>query len=58
MTSSGVELLKYQFSKAIDQTFEQFLDSWTLPAVEEHAEGLAFASRGEIPTDIPVRPSL
>ena len=58
MTSSGVELLKYQFSKAIDHTFEQFLDSWPLPAVDEPAESLAFASRGEIPIDVPVRPSV
>ena len=35
MAFNGVELLKLQFSRAIDQTFEQFLDSWSLPFNEE-----------------------
>jgi hypothetical protein len=57
MISNGVEFLKYQFSKAIDQTFEQFLDSWTLPPVQEEPGLRAFETR-ESPAGIPVIPSM
>jgi hypothetical protein len=53
MSSNGVELLKYQFSKAIDQTFEQFLDSWTLP-IQDEAGIRPFTERHESPAEIPV----
>jgi hypothetical protein len=46
MAFNGVELLKLQFSRAIDQTFEHFLDSWSLPSNEE---GSGFA--GALVTD-------
>jgi hypothetical protein len=52
MSSNGVELLKYQFSKAIDQTFERFLDAWTLPIQDEPAIG-SFTESHEAPAEIP-----
>lgn len=41
MILSGVEILKLQFSRAIDQTFEHFLDSWSLAPIQEngHMQG-------------------
>jgi len=55
MAFNGVELLKLQFSRAIDQTFEHFLDSWSLPSSEEgggFAGGTADQSEVEIPVEI------
>ncbi len=51
MTFSGVEMLKLQFSRAVDQTFEHFLDSWTLAPLQEdgHDYREAHESAAEIP---------
>ncbi len=57
MTSNGVELLKYQFSKAVDQTFERFLDSWTLPPVPEEPGWRGFEMH-DSPAEIPVISSI
>jgi len=54
MIFSGVEILKLQFSRAIDQTFEHFLDSWTLPIRQEEAGVQSFGSLAELATEIPV----
>ena len=54
MMFSGVEILKLQFSRAIDQTFEQFLDSWTLPLPQEEARAEGFGVPAEFATEIPV----
>jgi hypothetical protein len=53
MMFNGVELLKLQFSRAVDQTFEHFLDSWSLPAAEVGGP-VGYHEMGEFPTDIPV----
>ncbi|GEM_PF-4505601 len=57
MRSTGVELLKYQFSKAIDQTFERFLDSWTVPVENEAAIG-PFTEHQEPPRELSVISSI
>jgi hypothetical protein len=55
MNFNGVELLKMQFSHAINQTFESFLDSWSLPMGDE---GATMQLGGEpFPTEVPVRTS-
>jgi hypothetical protein len=55
MNFNGVELLKMQFSRAVNQTFESFLDAWSLPMGEE---GAAMQFGGEpFPTEVPVRTS-
>lgn len=58
MVFSGVEVLKMQFSRAIDQTFESFLDSWT-PALREENLFTHGNSDGErLGTEIPVTSSM
>jgi hypothetical protein len=54
MIFNGVEVLKLQFSRAIDQTFEQFLDSWSLPLSEEGAQVRSYLPDNQFPTEIPV----
>jgi hypothetical protein len=39
MSFNGVELLRMQFSRAVEQTFESFLDSWSLPVAENPGSG-------------------
>ena len=39
MSFNGVELLRMQFSRAVEQTFESFLDSWSLPVGQAHGSG-------------------
>ena len=39
MSFNGVELLRMQFSRAVEQTFESFLDSWSLPVGDTHGSG-------------------
>ena len=51
MSFNGVELLKMQFSRAIDQTFESFLDSWSLPVAENAAAGSGMVD-GEVPIEL------
>ena len=48
MSFNGVELLKMQFSRAVEQTFETFLDSWSLPAADNGASGSGIGD-GEVP---------
>jgi hypothetical protein len=52
MSFSGVEILKLQFSRAIDQTFEQFLDSWSLAPLPERASE---PDSGPFATELPVQ---
>lgn len=52
MAFNGVELLRLQFSRAIDQTFEHFLDSWSLPQSEERV--LSGPIGAEQPVEVPV----
>ena len=54
MAFSGVDLLKLQFSRAIDQTFEHFLDSWSVSPAEEGNESSAHLTADNSPRDIPV----
>ncbi len=55
MAFNGVDLLKLQFSRAIDQTFEHFLDSWSLPPAEEGSSGSSgHFSADQSPVEIPV----
>lgn len=56
MVFNGVEVLKMQFSRAVEQTFESFLDSWSLPLGEGGASGSGMAGDG-FPTEIPVSTS-
>jgi hypothetical protein len=52
---SGVEILKLQFSRAVDQTFEHFLDSWSMPsATQEDRVAGYYPEGGQFPTEIPV----
>jgi len=54
MNWNGVELLKYQFSKAVDQTFERFLDSWTLRPDHEEGGSWTMGEQPDSHADIPV----
>lgn len=54
MIFNGVEVLKMQFSRAVDQTFEQFLEAWSLPATHEEGRVLGFANNSQLLVDIPV----
>jgi hypothetical protein len=56
MVFNGVEVLKMQFSRAIEQTFESFLDSWSLPIGEGGASRSGMGGEG-LPTDVPVSTS-
>ncbi|MGO9057935.1 MAG: hypothetical protein ACLQU2_11200 [Candidatus Binataceae bacterium] len=54
MAFNGVELLKLQFSRAIDQTFEHFLDSWSMPPAEESSGPSGHFNVDQSPVEIPV----
>jgi hypothetical protein len=54
MMFSGVEILKLQFSRAVDQTFESFLDSWSMPSKGEEVAFENWAGNGQFSTEIPV----
>jgi hypothetical protein len=54
MAFNGVELLKLQFSRAIDQTFEHFLDSWSMPPAEEGSGPSGHFNADQSPVEIPV----
>ena len=54
MAFNGVELLRLQFSRAIDQTFEHFLDSWSLPNNEERGGFTGPMTTEQSPVEIPV----
>ena len=56
MVFNGVEVLKMQFSRAIEQTFESFLDSWSLPIGEGGASGSGRGGEGS-PANVPVSTS-
>ena len=49
---NGVEILKMQFSRAIDQTLEHFLEAWSLPSSRQEAQ--VFADNAHLLVDIPV----
>jgi hypothetical protein len=57
MIFNGVEILKVQFSRAIDQTFEHFLDAWSLPSGQDEGRMEGFADNGQLLVDIPVTSS-
>lgn len=57
MIFNGVEILKLQFSRAIDQTFEHFLEAWSMPSGQDEARMEGFADNGQLLVDIPVIPS-
>ncbi len=54
MIFNGVEMLKMQFSRAVDQTFEHFLEAWSLPSIQEEARIQGFADDRQLFVDIPV----
>lgn len=54
MVFNAVEILKLQFSRAIDQTFEHFLDSWSLAPIPEEGRVQDYPDNGQFPTDVPV----
>ncbi len=54
MVFNGVEVLKLQFSRAIDQTFEHFLDSWSPAPIQQESRVEGYADNGEFPIDVPV----
>jgi hypothetical protein len=55
MVFSGVEILKLQFSRAVDLTFERFLDSWSLGNAEEGPGAMGGAVNGDrFESDVPV----
>jgi hypothetical protein len=54
MVFNGVEMLKLQFSRAIDQTFEYFLDSWSLAPMHEEGRVQGYRDEGQFPTEVPV----
>jgi hypothetical protein len=54
MIFNGVEILRMQFSRAVDQTFEHFLDAWSMPAGRDEARVEGFADNGHVLVDIPV----
>jgi hypothetical protein len=55
MMYNAVELLKMQFSRAVDQTFEHFLDSWSTSAGEVVGSQAPYPGSNELPAaDIPV----
>jgi hypothetical protein len=58
MIFNGVEILKLQFSRAVEQTFEQFLDSWSIASHPEQAGVFNAPHGGEFPVDIPVTESI
>jgi hypothetical protein len=57
MNFNGVELLKMQFSHAINQTFESFLDSWSLPMGDEGAAMQLAGGGDSFATEVPVNTS-
>ncbi len=57
MIFNGVEILKMQFSRAVDQTFEHFLEAWSLPSTQEEARIQGFADDHQLFVDIPVNSS-
>ncbi len=57
MIFNGVEMLKMQFSRAVDQTFEHFLEAWSLPVTQEEARVHSFADNNQLLVDIPVNSS-
>lgn len=54
MVFNGVEVLKMQFSRAVDQTFEQFLEAWSLPATHDEGRVHSFADNSQLLVDVPV----
>jgi hypothetical protein len=54
MIFNGVEVLKMQFSRAVDQTFEQFLEAWSLPIAQEEGRVHGFTDERQLYVDIPV----
>ncbi len=54
MIFNGVEVLKMQFSRAVDQTFEHFLEAWSLPATHEEGRVHNLADNSQLLVDIPV----
>jgi hypothetical protein len=54
MIFNGVEILKLQFSRAVDQTFEQFLDSWRPASSPEESGFFGSPEARELSVDIPV----
>ena len=54
MMFNGVELLKLQFSRAVDQTFEHFLDAWSPSNSEVAAGPIGDPQVNEFASDIPV----
>jgi hypothetical protein len=54
MVFNGVEILKLQFSRAIDQTFEHFLDSWSLAPISAEGGGQGYPDNGQLSAEIPV----
>ncbi len=54
MTFSGVEMLKLQFSRAVDQTFEHFLDSWAFAPLQEDGQVHGYREAHESGAEIPV----
>jgi hypothetical protein len=54
MMFNGVELLKLQFSRAVDQTFEHFLDAWSLSNSEAASGPIGYPQVNEFASDIPV----
>ncbi len=55
---SAVEMLRIQFSRAIDQTFEHFLDAWSPPANREDLLLQGYSENQENSTEIPVISSM
>jgi hypothetical protein len=54
MVFDGVELLKLQFSRAVDLAFERFLDSWSLGVGEEGVATSGSSDADEVPADVPL----
>jgi hypothetical protein len=54
MVFSGVEILKLQFSRAVDLTFERFLDSWSLGNAEEGRDAMGPGNGDRFESDVPV----
>jgi hypothetical protein len=54
MIFNGVEILKLQFSRAIDQTFEHFLDSWSMPSGADEPFAGDYTVQGQSSEEIPV----
>jgi hypothetical protein len=54
MIFNGVEILKLQFSRAVDQTFEEFLDAWRPASSPDQSGFFPPPEAREFPVDIPV----